>query len=80
MNNDSRLPGLAKGLIFKIAAIVRECNDAQRRMAEIRSAPDRFGTRPDVAPDTYGEFLFRTSGPLQREPSAQDRARRNALR
>jgi hypothetical protein len=80
MNSDNGLAGLAKGLIFKIAAIVRECNEAQRRMTEIRSAPDRFGTRADVAPDTYGEFLFRTSAPLQREPSARDRARRAALR
>jgi hypothetical protein len=80
MNSDSRLPSLAKGLIFKIAAIVRECNEAQRRMAEIRSAPDRFALRPDVAPDTYAEFLFRTAAPLQREPSAQARARGAALR
>jgi hypothetical protein len=80
MNSDNGLSGLAKGLVFKIAAIVRECNDAQRRMAEIRSAPDRFGGRADVAPDTYGEFLFRTSGPLQREASARARARGAALR
>jgi hypothetical protein len=80
MNSDSGLSGRAKGLVLKIAAIVRECNEAQRRMAEIRSAPDRFALRPDVAPDTYAEFLFRTSAPLQREPSASDRARRAALR
>jgi hypothetical protein len=80
MNSGNGLSGLAKGLIFKIAAIVRECNDAQRRMAQIRSAPDRFALRPDVAPDTYAEFLFRTSAPLQREPSASARARGAALR
>jgi hypothetical protein len=80
MNSDNGLSGLAKGLIFKIAAIVRECNDAQRRMAQLRSAPDRFALRPDVAPDTYAEFLFRTSAPLQREPSASARARGAALR
>jgi hypothetical protein len=80
MNSDNRLPSLAKGFFLKLAAIVRECNDAQRRMAEIRNAPDRFAARPDVAPDSYAEFLFRTSAPLQREPSAQARARRAALR
>lgn len=80
MNSDNGLAGRAKGLIFKIAAIVRECNEAQRRMAEIRNAPDRFVSAPDVAPDTYGEFLFRTSGPLHPEPSARDRARGAALR
>ena len=75
MNSDNGLAGRAKGLIFKIAAIVRECNDAQRRMAEIRTAPDRFTLHPDVAPDTYAEFLFRTSAALHHEPSARDRAR-----
>jgi hypothetical protein len=80
MNSDARLLSRTKGLFSKLAAIVRECNDAQRRMTEIRSAPDRFALRPDVAPDTYAEFLFRTSAPLRREPSARDRARRAALR
>jgi hypothetical protein len=80
MNSDNGLSGRAKGLIFKIAAIIRECNDAQRRMAQLRSAPDRFARHPDVAPDTYAEFLFRTSAPLQREPSAAARARGAALR
>jgi hypothetical protein len=75
--NSARGPeGLARGIFFKIVEIVRECNDAQRRMAVIRSAPDRLAGRRDVAPDTYGEFLFRTSGPLWREPSAQARTRR----
>jgi hypothetical protein len=76
MNSGSGPEGLARGLFLKIVEIVRECNDAQRRMAVIRSAPDRLAARRDVAPDTYGEFLFRTSGPLWREPSAQARARR----
>jgi hypothetical protein len=76
MSSESRPEGLAKGLFFKIVEIVRECNDAQRRMAVIRSAPDRLAGQRDVAPDTYGEFLFRTSGVLQREPSARARTRR----
>jgi hypothetical protein len=78
MNSENRLPGRVKGLISRITAIVRECNDAQRRMTEVRSAPDRFAVRPDTPPETYAEFLFRTSAPLQHEPSA--RARRAALR
>jgi hypothetical protein len=75
--NSARGPeGLARGLFSKIVEIVRECNDAQRRMAVIRSAPDRLAGRRDVAPDTYGEFLFRMSGPLWGEPPAQARTRR----
>ncbi|HEY2288509.1 MAG TPA: hypothetical protein VGH88_22440 [Streptosporangiaceae bacterium] len=49
-------------------------------MAVIRNAPDRFAARPDVAPETYAEFLFRTSAPLQHEPTARARARGDALR
>jgi hypothetical protein len=30
----------------------------------------------DRAPDTYGEFLFRTSGRLYHEPPARDRGAR----
>lgn len=80
MNTVSRLLSRTRGPISKVAAIVRECSDAQRRMAALRVAPDRFGTRPDAAPDTYAEFLFRTSGPLRHEPSARARVRRAALR
>jgi hypothetical protein len=73
MNSENMLPGRVKGLISTIAAIVRECNDAQRRMTEIRTAPDRFTLRRDTPPDTYAEFLFRTSAPLQHEPPARAR-------
>jgi hypothetical protein len=68
-------------LARRIMAVVRECNDSQRRMAAIRTAPDRYTAHPDAAPDTYAEFLFRTSGLLLHEPSARSRARRHgALR
>ena len=57
-----------------VAATVAECNRAQRRMAELRLTPDRFlldgGTQP---PDSYAEFLFRTSGLLAHEPPADKR-------
>jgi hypothetical protein len=62
-------------LARRIAAVVRECHDAQLRMAAISTAPDRYVARPDAAPDTYAEFLFRTSGLLLHEPSARSRAR-----
>jgi hypothetical protein len=80
MSTVSRLLSHPRGLISKIAAIAAECSAAQRRMTALRLSPDRFAARPDAAPDTYAEFLFRTSGPLLREPSARARARRAALR
>jgi hypothetical protein len=68
-----------KGFFTRVAAVIRECGDAQHRMAEIRTAPDRYAPEPDAAPDTYAEFLYRTSGVLRHEPPARARARR-ALR
>jgi hypothetical protein len=69
------------GLARKTAAVIDECQYAQRRMAVLRTAPDRFSiARPDDAPDAYSEFLFRTSGVLLHEPSARQRARRPAIR
>jgi hypothetical protein len=64
-----------------VAAVLAECNRAQRRMAELRLNPDRFllsgGTQP---PDTYAEFLFRTSGLLAHEPPADKRSRGRQVR
>ena len=64
----------------RIVAVVRECNDAQRRMTAINTAPDRYIAHPGAAPDTYAEFLFRTSGLLRHEPSARSRARGHGAR
>jgi hypothetical protein len=35
---------------------------------------DRYAPEPGAAPDTYAEFLLRTSAPSWREPSARQRA------
>jgi len=51
-------------------------NQAQRRLAEMMTAPDRYVIGSSKAPDTYEEFLFRTSGLLRREPPARTDARR----
>jgi hypothetical protein len=59
----------------KLADAVREMNEAQRLMLVLRNAPDRFVTDPGAAPDTYDEFLARTSGPLLHEASARRRNR-----
>jgi hypothetical protein len=44
-------------------------------MTELATAPDRYSLNPDRAPDTYAEFLFRTSGLLRHEPPARARVR-----
>ncbi|HEY7147616.1 MAG TPA: hypothetical protein VH637_25495 [Streptosporangiaceae bacterium] len=64
----------------RIAAVVEECRYAQRRMSVLRDQPDRFLYQPDSAPDTYGDFRYRTSGPAPHEPSARARAAGRTVR
>lgn len=63
----------------RIAAVIAECNYAQRRLAVLRASPDRYVINSDAAPDTYPEFLFRTSGPLAHEPSSARRSLGHAI-
>jgi hypothetical protein len=44
-------------------------------MLALRTATDRYGANAG-APDTYQEFLARTSGALLPEPSARKRMRK----
>jgi hypothetical protein len=60
----------------KLADTVREMNEAQRLMLVMRPATDRYIERPHAAPDTYAEFLARTSGALLHEPPARKRIRK----
>jgi hypothetical protein len=60
----------------KLADTVREMNEAQRLMLVMRTATDRYVERPHAAPDTYDEFLARTSGLLLHEPPARKRIRK----
>ncbi len=60
----------------KLADTVREMNEAQRRMLVLWTAVDRHIENPGAAPDTYGEFLLRTSGALLHEPPARKRIRK----
>jgi hypothetical protein len=60
----------------RVADAVREMNEAQRLMLVLNTAADRYAENPGTAPDTYDEFLTRTSGVLLHEPSARKRARR----
>lgn len=75
MSTSATQPTGFRRLARKIAAILAECNHASRRMTELSTAPDRYLVDPDTAPDTYADFLFRTSGLLAHELSARDRAR-----
>jgi hypothetical protein len=54
----------------RIAAIHAEISYAQHRVDAIRTNPDLYLTDGDKMPETYAEFLFRTSGVLVREPTA----------
>jgi hypothetical protein len=60
----------------KVADTVREMNEAQRLMLVLQTATDRHVAHPDAAPDTYDEFLARTSGVLLHEPPARKRRAR----
>ncbi|HEX6520647.1 MAG TPA: hypothetical protein VF070_11655 [Streptosporangiaceae bacterium] len=62
-------------LLRRVARAISDMNYAQRRVTTLMSAPDRVAPNAAKAPDTYAEFLYRTSGPLMREPSAAHRAR-----
>ncbi len=54
----------------RIAAIHAEISYAQQRLDAIRTNPDLYLTDAGKMPETYAEFLFRTSGVLVREPVA----------
>ncbi len=58
----------------RAASVVAECNSAQRRLTQLRLSADRYVPDSQHAPDSYREFLFRTSGMLRHEPSARARA------
>ncbi|MGO9194844.1 MAG: hypothetical protein ACLP8X_41215 [Streptosporangiaceae bacterium] len=68
------LARIARRVAHRIAKVVAECNYAQRRSFAIMTNPDSYLTDRDQAPDTYAEFLFRTSGGLLHEPASAQRA------
>lgn len=68
--------GPIRRLAREISEFLSDWTYAQRRLYELATAPDRYMLNPDVAPDTYAEFLLRTSGVLHHEPPARCRASR----
>ncbi len=59
----------------RLARLLAENRRAQRRALALRASTDRHLPEPDQPPAHYPEFLYRTSGPLLREPAAAARAR-----
>jgi hypothetical protein len=64
----------------KLADIAREMNEAQQLMAVSRTAMDQYVQDRYAAPDTYQEFLTRTSGMLLHEAPARKRIRKARAR
>jgi hypothetical protein len=52
----------------------------QNRLAAKRLSYDAYMINPVQPPDTYAEFLVRTSGPLRREPNAASRLSGHGVR
>jgi hypothetical protein len=73
MNLNRLITGAAR-IAKRIAHVVAECDYAQRRSFAIMTNPDSYLKDRDQAPDTYAEFLFRTSGGLLHEPASAQRA------
>jgi hypothetical protein len=74
------MSGRLRRLASSIATAVAEANEIQRRITVLRTAQDRYLLKPDEPPDSYDEFLARTSGVLLHEPSARSRSRRTGTR
>jgi hypothetical protein len=66
-------PNQLRRLAGRITAVIAEMNEAQRRLATLRFAQDRYLIKPHQAPEDYAEFLARTSGRLLHEPPASAR-------
>jgi hypothetical protein len=77
MSSENRLTSrrFLKGFIHSIAAAIDDLRYAQRRMDALVTSADSYSQKPDAAPETYQEFLFRTSGQLVHEPTARQRER-----
>ena len=66
------IAGLAR-IGRRIAGGLADIDYAQRRIFALMTTPDAYLTDRDRAPDSYAEFLFRTSSSLVHEPCAADR-------
>ena len=60
----------------RLADVIGEMHEGQQRMLVLRTAMDRYVENSGTAPDTYAEFLLRTSGMMLHEPPAHKRPRK----
>jgi len=70
----------ARRVAHRVSRTVDNANQAQRRLTVLAGAADRWAPDRGKVPDTFSEFMFRTSGPLLHEPSARRRARGRRVR
>jgi hypothetical protein len=56
-----------------LLAILTDWAYAQRKLTELRLAPEQYVYKRNAVPQTYAEFLYRTSGVLHHEPPARVR-------
>lgn len=68
------------GFIRRVVRVLDDMRYAQYRQTVLLCSPDRFVMDPDRAPRDFAEFLFRTSGPLLREPSEDSRSHGELVR
>jgi hypothetical protein len=64
---------LIRRLAHLISDTFAEEIHAQRLLNSLLSAPDHYVFRRPAVPDSYAEFLYRTSGALLHEPTARER-------
>ena len=74
------LAPIFRRLWLRAGGVVADAAYAQRLVMSRRLAMDSYSPDPDATPDTYQEFLARTSHPLWREPSAGGRQAGCAIR
>jgi hypothetical protein len=67
----TKLKMTLRNVARRIAAIHAEISYAQRRADAMRTNPDLYLADSGKMPETYAEFLFRTSGVLVPEPAAR---------
>jgi hypothetical protein len=67
-------------IAHRVSRTVADVSYAQRRVMVLTGAADRWVPDRGKMPETYAEFMFRTSGPLLREPTARHRARGRMVR
>ena len=61
------------GALGRFGGAFAEFQRQQNRLNAIMLSYDAHMINPTAPPNTYAEFLVRTSGPLRREPSAKSR-------